>query len=197
MDTPKQLHFDLFLREAGPGIYWKLQEGGVTLDAEGLAWEGEGGERRYRYADLASIQLCTTIGGKTGNIYFSVLRFYDGAVVTFYSGTSRGAVDERGAGIYADFIRMLHARLDTLKPAGLQYHAGQTAARYYIVLGSVIVLACIAVALPLVLLAIVRDWQVLIVLLAGAGLTWPMWKLAQASRPRSYTPDAVPEDVMP
>lgn len=197
MDAPKQLHFDLLFREAAPGLYWKLEEGGVTLDADGLSWKHEQDDRRYRYADFASIQLCTTIGGKEGNIYFSVLRFRDGTVVTFYSGTSRGAVDERGAGIYADFIRILHARLNTLKPAGIEYRAGQTAARYYVVLGSVVVLTCAVVVLPLVMLAIVREWEVLIALLVGAGFTWPMWKLAQASRPRTYSPDAVPEDVVP
>ena len=197
MDAPKQLHFDLFFREAAPGLYWKLAEGGVTLDAEGLAWTGDAGERRYRYSDLVSIQLCTTIGGKEGNIYFSVLRFRDGTVVTFYSGTARGAFDEQAQGIYAEFVRILHARLNTLKLAGVHYMAGQTATRYYLVLGSVVVLAAIAVVLPLVLLAVVREWKVLIALLAGAGITWPMWKLAQASRPRSYSPDAVPEDVVP
>ena len=197
MDAPKQLHFDLFFRESAPGLYWKLAEGGVTLDAEGLAWTGDAGERRYRYSDLVSIQLCTTIGGKEGNIYFSVLCFRDGTVVTFYSGTARGAFDEQAQGTYAEFVRILHARLSTLKLAGVHYMAGQTATRYYLVLGSVVVLAAIAVVLPLVLLAVVREWKVLIALLAGAGITWPMWKLAQASRPRSYSPDAVPEDVVP
>jgi hypothetical protein len=197
VDTPKQLHFDLFFREAAPGIYWKLEEGGVTLDADGIFWKREGVGRRYRYDDLASIQLCTTIGGKEGNIYFSVLRFRDGTIVTFYSGTARGAFDEAAQSVYADFIRILHARLNTLRPAGIEYKAGQTATRYYLVLGSVIVLAGLAVVLPLVLLAVVQRWEVLIALLAGAGITWPMWRLAQASRPRSYSPDAVPEDVMP
>lgn len=197
MDAPKQLHFDLFFREAAPGLYWKLAEGGVTLDAEGLAWTGDAGERRYRYGDLASIQLCTTIGGKEGNIYFSELRFRDGTVVTFYSGTSRGAVDETGARTYAEFIRILHARLNTLKPAGIEYKAGQTATRYYVVLGAVIALTGMVVVLPLVLSLIYRKWELLIALFAGAGLAWPMWWLAQASRPRTYSPDAVPEDVVP
>jgi hypothetical protein len=197
VDAPKQLHFDLFFREAAPGIYWKLEEGGVTLDAEGLAWKGEAGERRYRYSDLASIRLCTTIGGKVGNIYFCVLRFRDGTVVTFYSGTSRGQIDERGASIYADFIRILHARLNTLKPAGIEYKAGQTATRYYIVLGAVIVLISMVVVLPFVLTVIYRKWEALIAVLVGAGFCWPMWRLAQASRPRIYSPDAVPDDVVP
>ena len=197
MDAPKQLHFDLFFREAAPGLYWKLAEGGVTLDAEGLAWTGDAGERRYRYSDLVSIQLCTTIGGKEGNIYFSVLRFRDGTVVTFYSGTARGATDDRAAGIYADFVRILHARLNTLKPVGIEYKAGQTATRYYVVLGAVIVLICTFVVLPFALLVIFREWQALIFTFVGAGFSWPMWRLAQASRPRSYSPDAVPEDVVP
>ena len=126
-----------------------------------------------------------------------MLRFRDGTVVTFYSGTARGAFDEQAQGIYAEFVRILHARLNTLKLAGVHYMAGQTATRYYLVLGSVVVLAAIAVVLPLVLLAVVREWKILIALLAGTGITWPMWKLAQASRPRSYSPDAVPEDVVP
>jgi hypothetical protein len=45
---PKQLYYDLFLREADIGIYRS-----ITLDAEGIGWNAGGIERRYRTTNFA------------------------------------------------------------------------------------------------------------------------------------------------
>lgn len=197
MNPPKQLHYDLFLREADIGFYWKLDDSGIALDAEGLIWNAGGIERRYRYDELRAVRLRMTTGGRDEYVYFCTLYLNDGNIVTIYSGSSTGAADAERDPIYGEFVRVLHARLTTLKLHQVDFIAGQSEGRYYLILFAGILTIGFAVLLPLALLIIVGTWETLFILLAGIGLAWPMWRLAQSSRPRGYAPDALPEDLVP
>ena len=49
---------------------------------------------------------------------------------------------------------------------------------------------------PFVLLFIVRDWRVLGSLFAGAAFVWPIWRILENNRPRSYDPRHPPTELM-
>jgi hypothetical protein len=197
MNPPKQLHYDLFLREADIGIYWKLTDSGITLDAEGMAWNAGGIERRYRYDELRAVRLRMTSGGRSEYVYFCTLYLTDGNIVTIYSGSASGATDAERDPVYGEFVRVLHARLASLKLYQIDFIAGQSEGRYYLILFAGILTIGFAVVLPLALLFLVGTWETLFILLAGIGLAWPMWQLAQSSRPRGYLPEDLPEDLVP
>lgn len=61
---------------------------------------------------------------------------------------------------------------------------------------TVFIAALLFLAMPLVLLFIVRDWKVLGVLAAGAVFVWPIWKIVENNRPRSYDPRHPPAELM-
>jgi len=61
---------------------------------------------------------------------------------------------------------------------------------------AVFIAALLFLAMPIVLLFVVRDWRALGPLVVGAGLVWPIWKITQNNRPRSYDPLDPPGELM-
>lgn len=60
-----------------------------------------------------------------------------------------------------------------------------------------IVAAAFFVGLPIVLLLLTGDVRSLFVLLGGALFVGPPLKTFRCNAPRTYSPDALPEDLLP
>jgi hypothetical protein len=189
--------YPVFLREGSARFYFRLKNQGVRLIENGLAWTCDGQERRYGFDEIASIRLQVTHVHKSGDVGTCQIRFRDGLTLTFNGGTAFGHADETQAEAYAACVRDLHARLAAARVTTIRYLAGSTAGMHTGAAVTLVIGVLFFVGLPLVLLLIVRQWEVLGILAAGIGFMWPLWRLLEANRPRDYTPESVPADLLP
>jgi hypothetical protein len=68
--------------------------------------------------------------------------------------------------------------------------------RYKGLFAALIVAALLFIVTPLVLIFITGDPHVLIPMGMGAVLLWPFVRLMRNNAPRSYTPDALPDELL-
>jgi hypothetical protein len=111
-------------------------------------------------------------------------------------GNAAGLSHSDYAPAYCCFVRDLHARLAAAVPGAIRFTAGYTGARYHIVIACAIALGLITVALPVAMLPMVGDARVLGIALAGGVMLWPLVRMLQANKPRSYQPHALPEQLV-
>ena len=64
------------------------------------------------------------------------------------------------------------------------------------VLACGILLAAMFLGIPLVLLFIRPDAQIVLLFVIGAAFLWPLWMMLQKNAPRSYTPAHPPNDLL-
>ena len=191
--------YDLYYVIGGKRFFWRNPNHGVTMIDEGrtsaLTWRDESGENHGLWLDIAGVNLMLASDGKA-NINQCHIRFRDGRSITVTDTGAAGTLDEERTPVYRDFVRALNARLAMAPQGTIAFTAGVSEGKYrglQIMFG---IAAAFFVALPFVLLFIVRDWKVLGTLAAGAALVWPLWKVVRNSRPRSYDPKYPPEELM-
>jgi hypothetical protein len=194
-DGPSQPRdYPLYL--SGPaGFRWRLNDCGVTLAADRLAWAYDGARYEETFSDIAAIRLQMTSAGQTP-VGMCKIRFRDGAELTVHGGNSSNSYDAGQAEIYEAFVRDLHAPLARGRFDRIDFEAGMTQARYT---GFTIVMAiaiAMFVVLPVVLFLIVRTVEVLFLMVGSIALIWPFYRLWKNNRPRAYSPDDLPNDLL-
>jgi len=185
--------YDLYL-STGLSFHWSNPNHGITLTDDRIAWTIDDNPQEARLASIAEVRLQT--GGNAQDlIAMCKLTFVDGYVLTVYNSGAMGLPDSAQAPLYRDFVRDLHRRLVASK-ARVDYIAGFSEGRYHIVLPASILLGLLVVALPFVLLLITAEIKVLFLLIAGAWLFWPMYKMVQANKPHTYDPTHLPSELL-
>ena len=191
--------YDLYYVIRGKRFFWRNPNHGITIIDEGrnsaLTWLDEGRECRGRWLDIAGVNLMLASDGKA-NVNQCEIRFSNGECITVTDTGAAGTLEEDRTPVYRDFVRALNARLAMAPQGTIAFTAGVSEGKYLglkIVFG---IAAAFFVALPFVLLFIVRDWKVLGTLAAGAAFIWPFWKAVQHGRPRTYEPKYPPEELM-
>ena len=194
-DAPSQPRdYPLYL-SGRAGFRWRLNDRGVTLAADRLAWEHDGARYEEMFSDIAAIRPQMTSAGQTP-VGMCKLRFRDGTEVTVHGGDSSNRYDAGQGEIYEAFVRDLHSPLARGRFDRIDFEAGMTQARYT---GFTIVMAiamAMFVALPVVLFLIVRTVEVLFLTIGSVALIWPFYRVWQRNRPRSYSPDDLPNDLV-
>jgi hypothetical protein len=94
-------------------------------------------------------------------------------------------------------VRDLHKRLAARKDTSqIYYNAGLSEGRYMVLTIAIIASAILFGLLPLGLLIMMRDLHTLILFVTAGGLLWSFYELWDKNRPRPYSPDHVPEELL-
>lgn len=190
-------HYSLFVSEVAQRMFWKLRDEGVSLSAEGISWHANGAPRSRAWNEISGINLATGYVHKQGSVYACTITFRDSSLLIVRSVSAWGHVDEEREPVYREFVETLHARLARPEFSEVKFFAGSTATR---ALGLKVVLGIATlffVGLPLALIFFAPPLEVLFILAAGAAFVWPLWRSAQANEPRAYSPNALPDDLLP
>lgn len=113
------------------------------------------------------------------------------------SVSARSIVDMTDQGEqYSRFIRELHRRVEASK-ADCVYEAGMPAWRWWpsLVVGILTFFAILYVVVQGVFAA--QYLVSAVIAFIGAWFVWQIWNIVMRNRPRVYSPNALPPDVMP
>jgi hypothetical protein len=193
---PDQEH-PVFLKEGRGRFAFRLTDQGVRLTQDSLVWTCDEQERRYSFADITTIRLQVVHVHKSGDLGVCQIEFRDRRLLTISGGTAYGFADDEQAQAYAAFIRDLHARLAAARITTIRFLAGNTEGAHTMAAVVMVIGVLFFVGTPLVLLFIIRRWEVLGVLLAGGAFMWPVWRKLEENRPRDYTPGSIPPELVP
>lgn len=197
--APASTSYDLHFVLEGQRFFWRNPNVGVTLTDAGrdsaIAWQSEGRDGSGLWTDIVSVTMSSRTAGKDA-INLCRIAFRGGRTITLTDAGADGLVDEARTPVYRDFLRALHARLAQAPAGTIAFKAGFSEGRYKALQVLFAIAALFFVGTPVVLLFIVRKWQVLGVLVAGAFFVWPLWKVVENNRPRSYDPRKPPGELM-
>ncbi len=167
------------------------------LGPDSLEWFIGGHSGRVAYPMIERIRVGFRLTNFMGRRYTAEIFPRSGRRMEISSYSARGVLDNTNQGTaYRAFIAELHRRI--VKARGeCRFEAGMAAWRFWPSLA--ITLAMTAGLIYVVVRGIYGDQIVtgLLVLAAGALFLWQMGKTVLGNRPRSYSPDAIPEDVLP
>jgi hypothetical protein len=191
--------YDLYFLLDGKRFFWRNPNCGLTLIDAGLesrlTWRTESGTGSALWTDIAAVTMTSGTDGKN-EVNSCRIQFRNGHSVTATDTGSNGQLDDSLTPVYRDFVRALHARLALAPEGTIRFSAGMSETRHTVMLVTLMIGALLFVATPLVLLFIVRDWRVIGVLAAGASFMWPLWRVVENNRPRSYDPRHPPGELM-
>jgi hypothetical protein len=194
--APKDEHFDLFHRDGEMGIFWRFENHGITLTPDRMTFPVGKVPYEGRFADIRTIQLHLVMAGKE-SIGSCQLRFNNGFVLNVISGNQGAAPDAERAGTYVNFVAELHHRLSRDDKNRIRFIAGLSETRHMLMMIATFITAGFSILLPLGLFFSTGKWEALLIMLGGFGLAYPLWKNAEANRPREYNPDALPPELVP
>lgn len=196
--APAAREFDLFLREDESHFFWRLKNHGILVWGDGLSWEYEGQPRKRKFIDIFSVHLSSGHVARHGDIYTCQIRFRDGDLLTVQASTDMGLPDEARTAAYGEFVRTLHAQLATTGAKDISYRAGMSEGKRVFGYAVLVIATLLFVALPVgIFLFLESSFHVLFLVIAGAGLAWPIWKHMEKNTPREYSPDDLPYDLIP
>lgn len=187
--------FDLFTSDGH--FQWQLADRGVEVGADRLTIRRAGRTTEVPYADITQVTLSTTYMQHSRAVGQCILALANGGKVIVTSADASGLSDGRRDQIFRSFVRDFHSALVHSGAAiAIAFHSGFTRGRMNGLVGILIVATLFFVALPLGLLLMARDAQILWVLGAGAALLIPAYRAAQTNQPATYNPGA-PPDLLP
>jgi hypothetical protein len=196
--SPAAKSYSLYLHDARRSrLFLRYQDEGVTLDAEGIAWAIGGVAQKQRYSDIFSVRLQSAQIARSPTIYTCTIQFRDGQELAITSATEYGNGDDERALLYGDFVRDFHASIPKEERDRIRFLAGNSETRQKFLWIVLVIAALFFVGLPLGLLLYLRELEVLWVLLAGAGLIYPLYRSAEANEPRDYRCEYLPDEVTP
>ncbi|MBK8008006.1 MAG: hypothetical protein IPK23_05850 [Rhizobiales bacterium] len=169
----------------------------LALTQDSLDWVIGPGSGRVSYHMIKRIRLGYKPTNMANARFIAEIWPLNAPKLTIYSVSARSLVDMANqGGDYVRFISELHRRMSAAK-ANCVYEAGFPAWRWWpaaiFALATVLAVAYIAVQ------AVIAAQYMLagIIVLIGAWFLWQIWNIVKRNRPRQYTPDAIPEDVLP
>lgn len=182
---------DVYFRAGKAGFYFRNDNHGVILTTDRIAWTFNGQSDSAPFKNVASVHLQSG-----GGLNQCQIEFTDGYLLGITNGNAYGVADEKQKLLYRAFIHDFHARLVAAGATSVRFTAGYMGARYYFILVCVLLLSLICFVVPLVALLVTGEFRVLIGLVAGAGLCWPMIRMILKNGPRDYDPTRLPEELL-
>ena len=195
--TPaKDTRHELFITDHA-AFRWKMTDSGVVVTADGLSWAIDGAMSERKYSDIFSIRLHRASAGTGAGVGVCDIRFRDGLTLNVYGGSAQGLADGEQNARFAAFVRDLHKRLARRdNTTSITFNAGLSEGRYTVLTVALVGAGILFGLLPLGLLIMIRDLHTLILFGTAAGLLWSFYMLWDKNRPRPYSPDHVPEDLL-
>lgn len=197
--SPASTSYDLYYLVDGKYFFLKNPNCGVTMIDAGrdscLTWQAESGAGRALWTDITAVTMMAGSDGKN-EVNHCHIAFRNGRKLTLTDAGAAGTVDHDRTPAYRDFVRALHLRLAQAPAGTIAFKAGMTEGRYLGMKIVSVIAALFFVSTPFVLLFIVRDWRVLFTLAAGAVFVWPLVKIIEKNKPRSYDPKYPPGELM-
>lgn len=195
-ETTEKDHYGLFTITGKPGIRLALQDEGITIEADRLYWRDGEIEKTASLQNLREVRL--QVGQtKDGTIGTCCLTFSNHATLTITSASKLGFPDEARSLVYADFLRDLHAVLAAQKGSRIRFAAGFTEGRHKFAVGAMILGAAFFVALPIGLFLFTGEAEALWITGTGVLFIYPLFRSMQRNAPQSYSPTAIPEELLP
>ncbi len=167
------------------------------LGPDSLEWLAAGSNSRVAYPMIARVRVGYRFTNFMGYRYTTEIFPRGGGRMQIASTSARGILDNMSQGAaYRVFIAELHRRI--VKARGeCRFEAGMAAWRFW---PSVVVTGAMGIALAYVLvLGLLGEQSVtgLVLVAFGVLFLWQMGKMVLGNRPRSYSPDAIPEETLP
>ena len=192
--APDAKRYNLFTTEGSRKLVWRLADEGVALEPDGIAVMRAGQWTRAHYTDIAAITLTSGAIGQSGLRGACTIRLNNLALIVVNNLNARGIADGFRDGIFRQFVGDLHNRLiETGTAKDIYFHAGFSQSRMTGLVVITIIAALLFVVLPFGLLIFTRDIQTLWMLLAGAGLVYPIVRVTRNNQPATYLPTAPPD----
>jgi hypothetical protein len=178
-------------------FYVRNPNHGITVADVGISWTLDGTPAAAAYADIAAIHLQkSALGNAVNTINECKIAFTNGAALVVNNASATGLPSDGQTPTYRAFVHDLHRRLAAGGGGPTRFTAGVSAARYRALLITLIVAGLILIVTPLGLTAMTGDWHMLIATIVGAALLWPVFLLMSKNKPRQYTADRLPEELL-
>jgi hypothetical protein len=197
MTTAPALDYPLYFRDQS-GFVWAIETRGLRLGDDGLTFSSERETRTIRFSELRSIRLHNTYAnaGETP-IGICKIEFRRFRTLTIFSGDSHMRADETQRLTYHAFVRDFHRRIPPADRVRIAFNGGLSDTRHMIVSIAMLAGAALFGVLPLVLIFVAPAWHTLGVAAAAWALAYSGWKTWNRNRPRPYSPDRIPDDLLP
>jgi hypothetical protein len=209
--------YDLSLSSGPKRFVWRIANRGITLGHGTIGWTYDGTAEARRLNDIAAVNL-QSVGSWQNAIQQCSIAFNDGTKLVVSDAAAHGLPTKAQSAIYRDFVHGLHAALRAQASDGIRYTAGYGEARYRFVSVFSGLLGLLLVAVPAVLFFFTltctpapiqcddlfctparecpSETSVLVLLGFSAVFLWPLWRMVKANAPRTYSPDALPDDLL-
>jgi hypothetical protein len=195
----RAVDYDLYLQRGFNHTIWRATDQGLRLTDDRIAWSSDGQAGEARLADIAEVNLKgghTTVPG----LFVCGIRFTNGLGFRVSNGVPGGSPDPARAGPYGDFVRQLHARLSPNQRAAVRFTTGTTGWRAEAMPWALPLIVGFAGLMFLGLLAVVVTTgalRPLLLLITGGILAVRLGKGFAATKPGSYDPYAIPDELLP
>jgi hypothetical protein len=197
MTTAPASDYPLYFRD-GTGFVWSIETRGLRLGDDGLTFTSERETRTIRFSELRSVRLHTAHANPNETpIGICRVGFGRFRALTIFSGDSHMRADEAQRMAYHAFVRDFHRRIPPADRPRIAFNGGLSDTRQIIVSIAMLAGAALFGVLPLVLLVLVPTWHTLGVAAAAWALAYSGWKTWNRNRPRPYSPDRIPDDLLP
>lgn len=186
--------YDVYFRADGKIFGLRLANHGITLSDARIDWISDGRPDAARLDSIVAVHLQT--GGAWQNpLATCSITFRDGMTLLIIGGNSLGTSDAGQASLYRAFAHDLHRRLAAINSTAF-FTAGYTEARYRVAFFCGLLLAAMFLGIPLVVLFIRPEAQLILLFMTGAAFLWPLWLMLQKNAQRSYLPSHLPNDLL-
>jgi hypothetical protein len=186
--------YDLCINIAGRRLFWRNPNHGVTLGNDTIAWTMDAGAMETAYGNIVAVHLNSA--GQKITADRCTITFADGSGLLIVNTDPGGYRDTERATRYRDFVRDLHARLNSGRYPEIRFTAGVPCWRYRVMFASAIAAA------PMFALAGLGGYLFyhlsngLLLLVVGEYFCWKLGRRALANAPRDYAPDRLPEGLL-
>jgi tetrahydromethanopterin S-methyltransferase subunit F len=178
-------------------LVWTNPNHGVAVSDSGISYTANGNAQTAAFTDFVAIHLSTAGLGNANNVIDQCkIEFKTGDSITIANGAATGLPNDPQTRIYRDFVRDLHARLVAAGHDTISFTAGMSQTRYTGAMITVVIAGLFFVVTPLILAFVTGDPHALILMGTGVFLVWPFMRLVSHNTPRSYTPDALPDELI-
>lgn len=189
--------YPLYFRDQS-GFVWAIETRGLRVDDSGLTFTSERETRTIRFSEIRSIRLHTAYAnaGETP-LGICQIGFRQFRNLTVLSGDAQSRADETQRAAYHAFVRDFHRRIPPADRRRIAFNGGLSDARHLIVSIAMIAGAVLFGVLPLVLIFVAPSWHTLGVAAAAWALAYAGWKSWSRNRPHAYSPDSIPDELLP
>ncbi|GAB1716699.1 MAG: hypothetical protein NTAFB05_17410 [Nitrobacter sp.] len=168
-----------------------------VLEDEGISWQAGSRSGIWRYADIAAVRMSYRPMSMQSRRFRTDILHRDGGRIVVMSTTWQTlALMDTQDKDYRVFIVELHRRL-ALHGARASLVGGLRPALYFAGVG-VLTLLSVAMAALLVRALVIGEWAgALFIVGLSALFGWQAGGYMRRNRPRAYTFDALPQDLLP